>query len=210
MQRKVNIPHKKPLNTAGTVLLAFTIGFIFIPMLCLCKNEEVGERNEIASLLQDLTARVEKLEKDKKAENMKGQEDVTCPPAAKCTVGFSVGLNTLKAPPREARIAIFKDVFNNVGNGYDNNTGTFTAPVKGLYFFSLTFHNVGDAVINIYLYKNDRRVLNVDMPEAYPGSNTKAVTIQVEKGDKMYVKAFLRQNVTGVKAIFTGFLISCM
>lgn len=57
-------------------------------------------------------------------------------PGAKSLVAFhAYGVVDLNSPGNET--AVFATVMMNHGQGYDNETGAFTAPVGGLYLFSV-------------------------------------------------------------------------
>ncbi len=54
-------------------------------------------------------------------------------------------------------IVRFDTILANLGDGYNANTGYFTAPVKGLYFFMLYFMTY-DSQSNLAIYANDNRI----------------------------------------------------
>ncbi|XP_061750886.1 trichohyalin-like isoform X3 [Nerophis ophidion] len=61
---------------------------------------------------------------------------------AKTAVAFSATLDDeedeIFVSSNDNQVLVYKCVMINVGDGYDNSTGVFTAPIKGLYFITLT------------------------------------------------------------------------
>ncbi len=55
-------------------------------------------------------------------------------------VGFHAILNDLTAYPNQ--IVVYGDVWLNLGNAYDNSSGIFSAPQRGLYYFSMHVRHV--------------------------------------------------------------------
>ncbi|XP_074512246.1 complement C1q-like protein 2 [Sebastes fasciatus] len=86
----------------------------------------------------------------------------------------------------------YKKVFSNIGNGYSSSTGTFTAMVKGMYFFRFSmFNNVAPTPNSVVsLKKNGELLVSVWDTEGSDshdmGSN--AVVIPLEVGDNVYVE----------------------
>ncbi|KAE8293656.1 hypothetical protein D5F01_LYC08768 [Larimichthys crocea] len=83
---------------------------------------------------------------------------------------------------------IYRKIFTNVGNHYNPNTGYFTAPVKGIYYFRFTGHIAhSDASMRMGLFKNsdlivtsgDRATTSTD-PE---DNASNGVVVQLEVGD---------------------------
>ena len=68
-------------------------------------------------------------------------------------VAFFVGLGESFGPVKKNTGVVFDKVVTNVGGGFSNETGRFTAPVDGTYIFSVTIAAQGR-----------RRVSNNHMP----------------------------------------------
>ncbi|XP_070779508.1 complement C1q-like protein 2 [Enoplosus armatus] len=108
----------------------------------------------------------------------------------------------------------YKRVFSNTGKSYNPSTGTFTAMVKGMYFFRFSMFNNLNPVPNsvVSLMKNSERLTSVwdttgsdsnDM-----GSN--AVVIPLEVGDNVYVELQANRMVYDDSMnynTFSGFLL---
>ncbi|RXN38662.1 adiponectin-like isoform X1 [Labeo rohita] len=61
----------------------------------------------------------------------------------------SVGFKNF-GPHEEATTLVYDNVFTNIGEAYDKNTGIFTAPVKGVYFFNYVVFNPSDYATGIF------------------------------------------------------------
>ena len=101
----------------------------------------------------------------------------------------------------------------NIGNGYNPNTGKFTAPQSGLYQISSTVMSVPRKYLHVYLFKNDKQTVS-----AYAGNGqqehtgTVNIVLKLQKGDTVYMK---HRNITTTMyssssgySVFSGFLIS--
>jgi hypothetical protein len=69
---------------------------------------------------------------------------------------------------------LFDHVWTNVGNGYNPNTGKFTAPKGGLYQISGTVMSVPGKQLHVYLFKNDKQTVTL-----YGGSGYATGTINI-------------------------------
>ncbi|XP_035864677.1 C1q-related factor-like [Sander lucioperca] len=106
---------------------------------------------------------------------------------------------------------IFKHVVTNIGNAYNSNSGVFTAPVRGAYYFEWTVGALGD---NSYpsaavLVKNSENVfMAFEQQAAGFMSSSKGVTLLLEVGDVVFVRlhgvAFDDYNH---HTTFSGFLL---
>uniref|UniRef100_A0A3B4F8D4 C1q domain-containing protein n=1 Tax=Pundamilia nyererei TaxID=303518 RepID=A0A3B4F8D4_9CICH len=88
---------------------------------------------------------------------------------------------------------IFRNVFTNTGNHYNPNTGYFTAPVRGVYYFRFTGHIAHyEKNMRMRLVKNsdamvfigDRQTTTTD-PE---DNASNGVVLQLEVGDVVSVQ----------------------
>ncbi|XP_073697547.1 cerebellin-2-like [Garra rufa] len=94
-------------------------------------------------------------------------------------------------PHAEATTLVYKHVFTNIGNAYDTNTGIFTAPVKGVYFFNFVVFNVDEVSTGVRLIKNGKLVLTAS--DNAPGEGTEdtssnSVSLILEQGDKIHIE----------------------
>ncbi|XP_031701649.1 cerebellin-2-like [Anarrhichthys ocellatus] len=87
----------------------------------------------------------------------------------------------------------FKNVFTNIGNHYDPNTGYFTAPVRGVYYFRFTGHVAHtDRSMIMRLVKNgrfmvtaaDRSTTSTDLED----NASNGIALQLEVGDAVSVQ----------------------
>ncbi|XP_054639166.1 uncharacterized protein LOC129185760 [Dunckerocampus dactyliophorus] len=148
--------------------------------------------------IQDLTTRVDKLD---------GMSD-------KRKVWFAaVGGNTKTCDGK----VMFGNVRTNMGNAYDANTGIFTAPYKGAYFFTLNYLSVGKR-INLRVYKekdgNRERLMDVYDDTNITGKYYMASSsrmVDLEDGEKVYINADSDDELTNYWSnVFSGFLLHPM
>ncbi|KAG1934931.1 complement C1q-like protein 2 [Pimephales promelas] len=88
----------------------------------------------------------------------------------------------------------YKDVFVNEGRAYNPTTGIFTAPVKGVYFFTLSGHNHSSKPMGLRLFKNGEQMVTI---YNHPLGNrfdtgTNSISLTLKEGDHVYVR--LREN----------------
>ncbi|KAK9979135.1 hypothetical protein ABG768_012579 [Culter alburnus] len=128
-------------------------------------------------------------------------------------VAFSAGLlaSGNSGPFSYDKTLEYKKVFSNVGNAYDSNTGIFTAPVKGVYYFRFYGHCQSGTTMAITLMKNGQTQCSVH--SARPASNSNAsngVVLTLEIGDKintvLWKDAWVYDDPASYTS-FSGFLI---
>ncbi|KAK7884134.1 hypothetical protein WMY93_027257 [Mugilogobius chulae] len=105
-------------------------------------------------------------------------------------VAFSVGLtaNGHIGPFNVDTTVVYQNVYFNMGQAYNPVTGVFTAPVKGVYFFTFKAFNYGGGNTALRMYHNQTCLLEnwgYFSSHMYY-SNTRI--IQMEKGDVLYMK----------------------
>lgn len=94
-------------------------------------------------------------------------------------------------------VLLFDTVWENSGDGYDQDSGVFTAPKSGLYMFFYTKNGGHDARQRACLFYNDMQ------------SACSTGTLQ-KKGDRTYMKSLDRDNdapMVDYFPLFSGFLI---
>jgi len=110
-------------------------------------------------------------------------------------VAFHVSLSSDIVGTTRGQTIVFNQVDTNLGGGYNNATGVFTAPVAGTYVFSLTFNmyyvspyaTYGELQIMI----NDvmkLRVSNELDSYADEGSASGTTVLVLSTGDRVYVR----------------------
>ncbi|XP_038154561.1 paramyosin-like isoform X6 [Cyprinodon tularosa] len=133
---------------------------------------------------------------------------------AELKVAFSVGLTDsgIVGPFEEETTLIFSKTITNIGQGYNSSSGVFTAPVRGLYFFSFTAADYQKGYMGLYLYRNQQPVLfSLDLNDhgGYT-STTSVVVLQLEGGDivRLALPASYRlYDDSRSFSVFSGFLL---
>ncbi|XP_054640382.1 uncharacterized protein LOC129186295 [Dunckerocampus dactyliophorus] len=192
------------------------------------KDVEVEEETDTA---KDLKARVDKLEvvekdlttrvdhlKTAETTNTKTIQDLTTrvgkldAMSDKRKVWFAVGNGHKKTSDNKV---IFDDMHTNMGSHYDANTGIFTAPYKGAYFFTLAYKSVGKK-INLDVYKEKKDGNSEYLTSLFDTTNNTgknymasiSMMVDLEDDDKVYVNADSgHEFTTGWINVFSGFLV---
>ncbi|XP_062600975.1 cerebellin-3-like [Saccostrea cucullata] len=111
-------------------------------------------------------------------------------------------------------IIIFKSVLNNVGGGYDSETGIFTAPMAGNYAFYFSVETPSYKYLRVFLYLN-----YIPVAEALAGNPAgrydaggNMVILALEKNDRVCIKSHWDTTGQSVPIQFTinsfsGFLL---
>ncbi|XP_050950022.1 cerebellin 13 [Labeo rohita] len=130
-------------------------------------------------------------------------------------VAFSVGLlasgSQSFGPFDTRKTLLYQKIFTNVGNAYDPNTGTFTAPVNGVYFFRFYVHAHTPNQMAVSLHKNDQ--LQCSVYSLKPESNangSNGVVLSLQKGDEVYTQLWENSWVFddgNSYTSFSGFLL---
>ncbi|XP_031436380.1 cerebellin-4-like [Clupea harengus] len=107
--------------------------------------------------------------------------------------GASLGPRGHVGPYNTHMTLVYKDVFANVGNAYNPATGIFTAPVKGVYYFSFSGHNHSSRAMGLKLMKNDHQMVIVYNHAAgnRMETATNGMNLQLEKGDRVYMQLYI-------------------
>ncbi|KAA0719481.1 Cerebellin-2 Precursor [Triplophysa tibetana] len=127
-------------------------------------------------------------------------------------VAFSAGLldsgPQLSGPFEESRTLVYKKIFSNIGNAYDSNTGIFTAPVKGVYYFRFYGHSHVGNRMAVSLYKNNEQQCSVYFHKTMNtvnGNGSNGVVLTLEKADKVHTELWKDSWVYDDEASYTSF-----
>ncbi|XP_042368448.1 cerebellin-2-like [Plectropomus leopardus] len=110
---------------------------------------------------------------------------------------------------------IYRTVITNIGNAYSPYTGIFTAPVAGVYYFTIFYHANGHQPGMLFLFKNNHPMVmtddhRCDYDTADNGGN--AAFLQLQPGDQVYVLMRAHTHVYGsdYHTTFSGSLVTQM
>ncbi|XP_073700944.1 cerebellin-4-like [Garra rufa] len=132
-------------------------------------------------------------------------------------VAFSaaLGVKGFFGPVNVDSTLVYKNVFINVGDAYHPATGIFTAPVRGLYYFSFFYHCGTDHGTGLGLYRNGKceAFTQHNKSDNSPESGGNGLTLLLEKGDQVYMvlhKGTWIWDGWNAYTVFSGFLIDAM
>uniref|UniRef100_A0A674PC54 Cerebellin 17 n=1 Tax=Takifugu rubripes TaxID=31033 RepID=A0A674PC54_TAKRU len=79
----------------------------------------------------------------------------------------------------------YQKVFTNIGQAYNINTGYFTAPAKGAYYFQFTLAGFQSFDTGVYVMKNGQIFMyNVEYKRTYnPEYITNSLILELQPGD---------------------------
>ncbi|XP_061126926.1 complement C1q tumor necrosis factor-related protein 3-like [Syngnathus typhle] len=105
---------------------------------------------------------------------------------------------------------VFHRVVTNVGNGYDSNTGIFTAPIKGLYFVTFTGASGSEGGLNAAVMKDGVNMFAIYDNQNKFSSATNSMALKLNAGDKLWVTLWANKRIFDQSRLstFSGFLIS--
>ncbi|XP_075948644.1 complement C1q-like protein 4 [Anarhichas minor] len=167
-------------------------------------------QNDVGALEAGLNATVDELTAQKAEVDRLKKENEGAP-----QIAFSASLanfGEIYKGPCTDKALIYKRVFSNTGNGYDQSTGIFTAPVGGLYFFSFSTYGYNTHIMGAMLMKNGaHQISTYDGPSADGSdSSSNAVALQLAAGDKVHMELWdngrVFNNLNG-HTTFSGFLV---
>lgn len=106
---------------------------------------------------------------------------------------------------------VFDTVISNVGDGYNEKTGIFCAPLAGTYVFYISVNQFNNQDLGLDIVLNDLpKVRVIAHSSAHRQTGTNMVVLILKKGDHVWVKhssgkGFNTENVPSTT--FTGFMI---
>ncbi|XP_068080482.1 cerebellin 9 isoform X1 [Danio rerio] len=163
-----------------------------------------------ASLFSPNINIIEELEKFKimetKIKSMEQKiEQLKAENAGRVKVAFSTSLSDSSGmiyigPFAQETDLVYNKVFTNIGNAYDCDTGIFTAPVKGVYFFNLVLFTNDAVSAGVKLLRNGKLVIAVtDNPPAkngdYEDTASNSVSLLLEEGDQISLKLLENRRI---------------
>lgn len=154
----------------------------------------LSENEALKTIVQDSQNKLESFQKENEAKK----------------VAFSAGLlesgTGHTGPSNIPKILVYKKVFSNIGSAYDPNTGVFTAPVKGVYYFRFYGHCHGGTTMAVSLLKNG--ATQCSLHSWKPASNSNAsndVVLTLEIGDQISTRLWANTWVYDDPASYTSF-----
>ncbi|XP_008420827.2 complement C1q-like protein 2 [Poecilia reticulata] len=169
---------------------------------------------EMSVLLQELGALKEKSEAlETKLEETENQVLVLNEKAStKVVFSAEIGGNGAIGPYSTSKTLIYTSVLANLGNAYNQHTGIFVAPVRGMYYFSFFYHAGGGFPVGLDLMKNNQVVVrSAEHKSSYDFSDNggNAAFVELQQGDHVYVQLDANHHVwgSGYSTTFSGFLL---
>uniref|UniRef100_A0A3B3WI92 C1q domain-containing protein n=1 Tax=Poecilia mexicana TaxID=48701 RepID=A0A3B3WI92_9TELE len=104
----------------------------------------------------------------------------------------------------------FKKVITNIGNAYNPETGIFTAPVKGLYYFRFTGVVGRTGKLNAGLKKNGENIVAIYHKAGTQASASNGVALELQEGDRVFVQIWENDLTIADQSrlsTFSGFLV---
>lgn len=95
-------------------------------------------------------------------------------------------------------------------------TGIFTAPVRGVYYFTFFYHCMVSNPTCLALYRNGKQeaLMKHHKSGCHTENGGNGLTLLLEKGDRVYMvlrkSTWLWDNVSENVSMFSGFLINAM
>lgn len=116
---------------------------------------------------------------------------------------------------RDGQTLVFPHILSNVGGGYNNQDGVFTAPVDGVYVFFCTItqdSNSHDLYFQFTLNGSAKtRNLAYGRSDETHRTASNLIVLQLIRGDRVWIKMFMGGNHfnygEGGENSFSGFML---
>lgn len=157
---------------------------------CPCAEETAGNYIQLALMLKGLEAKLKDTENqfEKKLANLRSEIQ-----GSRVAFGASISNVGTIGPFNTEITLLYRNVYFNSGS-YNPATGIFTAPVRGVYYFSFSGHNLSSRPMGLRLMKNGEQMVTVYNHVAgnrYETA-TNGMTLRLAAGDQVYMR--LRAN----------------
>ncbi|XP_009296972.1 complement C1q-like protein 3 [Danio rerio] len=169
--------------------------------------EEINKIVDLEKRIKSMETEMERLKTEKEVPKVAFSASLLTTFGPQSVGPFHNGLHTL----------IYKHVFLNFGSNYDPNTGIFTAPVKGVYVFTVFSKAIGnhERAVTAGLFKNDQHIVSTHGHQADGFiSSSNGVSLLLDEGDKMKVNLYPGQwifdNGEHHHSTFSGHLLFAM
>ncbi|XP_073704869.1 complement C1q-like protein 4 isoform X2 [Garra rufa] len=154
----------------------------------------LSENEALKTTVQDSQNKLESLQKENEGKK----------------VAFSAGLMEFgtghTGPFNIGKTLVYKKVFNNIGGAYDSNTGIFTAPMKGAYYFRFYGHCHGGTTMAVSLLKNGETQCSLHSSKRSSNGNaSNGVVLTLEIGDQISTRLWENTWVYDDPASYTSF-----
>ncbi|XP_063056343.1 cerebellin-4-like [Engraulis encrasicolus] len=106
--------------------------------------------------------------------------------------GAALGSGGHRGPFDTEITLVYGSVLANAGNAYNASTGIFTAPVRGVYYFSFTGNNMSSRNMGLRLMNDGQQMVTafnhmVTSDDTRPETTTNGMNLLLEKGDQVYM-----------------------
>uniref|UniRef100_A0A3P9PS62 Complement C1q tumor necrosis factor-related protein 3-like n=1 Tax=Poecilia reticulata TaxID=8081 RepID=A0A3P9PS62_POERE len=144
--------------------------------------EDQKTNGQLLVILRELESKLRDTQKE--MEVLKSQVQ-----GNKVAFGASISVGGSVGPFNTHITLVYKKIYTNTGS-FNPGTGIFTAPVKGVYYFSFSGHNHSTQPMGLQLMKNGEQMVTVYNHAAgnRPETATNGMTLQLEVGDQVYVR----------------------
>ncbi|PWA24432.1 hypothetical protein CCH79_00011956 [Gambusia affinis] len=186
---------KAVLSSCDTYDTTKMRSFFFLGTLLVCGL--VGSQETIETQLQQIMARLEKIERENEervSTSFRLLMEIICASKAnRPQVAFTAALLesqnwTSIGPFDSCHTLEFRNVITNIGNAYNPETGIFTAPVKGLYYFRFTGIVGKTGKLNARLKKNSENIVAIYHKAGRQASASNGVALELEEGNEIYIQ----------------------
>ncbi len=130
-------------------------------------------------------------------------------------VHFSAGKNTREDLQAPYNVAGYTLMWSNFGGGFNMDSGEFTAPIAGLYRFTMSCIGWQDpnGIFDVNVRLGSDPTFDLELSQIVPGSNVNRVSgtwdMVLSENDVVYLevqRGTLRTHAN-VPIIFTGYLV---